>query len=211
MLVLLVAALAATVFVAARTTPGAEGHDRSGGVRDMGVTFAHAAYPFDVKDERKIVGVAENVFVGEVLEQVGSEGIVTRGRLTNGDPIETEQPRTQFSVRVKENVKGSLEGTVKVSQHGGHMEYAAADADHPEDGIKKGDRVRSLLLYDEVPLLEPGREYVFSTGYMPEEGFHEMVASGYGNVKIEDEKDRKEKVAKFKKAKDEQIDPAQGG
>lgn len=219
--VLLVVALAATIFFVAKQTPGTAGgdgqasEDHSGHVHDEGVSVAHAASPFEVKDERLLVGSAENVFVGRVVKQVGSKGFLTKSpdfslppEEREGREVNIEQPRTQFAVRVEENIKGSLSGQVVVSQMGGRVEYNA-DADYPEKNIKKGERVRELILVDEDPLLEPGQEYVFTTDHVPGEGWYQIVTAGYGDVKIKDAKDRKEKVDKFKKAKEEQKDPSQ--
>lgn len=60
----------------------------------------------DLADDRKLVGLAHNVFLGTVVEE--------RGRTTS-EPL----PETQFAVRVLSTVKGSLTGVVIVSQQGG--------------------------------------------------------------------------------------------
>lgn len=83
---------------------------------------AHVAYAFDVKDEKLLVGASDNVFVGRVVEKVGVSGLDSVGV---SDQLDVPIPRTQFSVAVLENVKGSLEDTVTVSQDGGYVEYMA--------------------------------------------------------------------------------------
>lgn len=60
----------------------------------------------DFSDDRKLVGLADDVFLATVVRQ--------RGR-TTGEPL----PETQFDVRVAHAVKGSLKGEVVVSQQGG--------------------------------------------------------------------------------------------
>lgn len=90
-------------------------------------------------------GFATNVFVGRVVKKTGTKGVPLSGL---GKKV---LPKTQFVVGVLENVKGNLEGTV--NQAGRYSR---------EEGRRvclKGDR-----------LLEPGREYLFSTGRDPEKG-----------------------------------------
>jgi hypothetical protein len=60
----------------------------------------------DLSDDRKLVGLAENVFVGTVVREHGA---------TVGEPF----PETQYDVKVVRAVKGSLRGEVVVSQQGG--------------------------------------------------------------------------------------------
>jgi hypothetical protein len=59
----------------------------------------------DVSDDRRLVGLAHDVFVGDVLEQTGQ--------------IEEPIVETQFSVRVISAIKGSLSGVATVNQQGG--------------------------------------------------------------------------------------------
>jgi len=95
-----VAALA--VGVAAAAVAGAD----SG--TDPGPTVRHAETlaVTDLADDRKLVGVAHDVFLGRVEQQQGS---------TTGEPL----PETQFEVQVLRTIKGSLSGVVVVSQQGG--------------------------------------------------------------------------------------------
>lgn len=192
-LFVLVLAIAGAIVVAANATPGAAQEDAGS------IAHAHADYPFDTGDERLVVGVADNVFVGKVVKRVGA-----KGNHVPGSSI--EQPRTQFAVRVEENIKGELPGNVVVSQLGGQVEYDAT-ADFPEAGVKKGQRVREKVLFNDDPLLEPGREYVFSTGFVPEEGYHQVVVAGAGKDEIRGNEDREQKKAEYEKATREQKDP----
>ncbi|WP_400242667.1 hypothetical protein AB3U99_16660 [Niallia sp. JL1B1071] len=68
--------------------------------------YSHA---FDVSDARRLVGWADNVFIGKVIEQVGTK---------SKDVI----PETQFKVEVTQNIKGDFNGTVIVNQQGGYKE-----------------------------------------------------------------------------------------
>ena len=63
-------------------------------------------YAFDAVDPRELVGFATNVFVGQVVEETGSEGAPLSG---SG---KSSLPRTQFSVEVLKNVKGNVGGPV---------------------------------------------------------------------------------------------------
>ena len=192
-LFVLALAIAGATIVAVNTKPGTTQQDVERTAQ------AHADYPFDTKDERLIVGSAENVFLGKVVRQVGA-----KGHHVPGPSI--DQPRTQFAVRVDENIKGELPKEVVVSQLGGYAEYDAT-ADFPEAGIKKGQHVREKVLVNDDPLLEPGKEYVFSTNFVPEEGHHQVAVAGAGDDRIRGNEDREQKKAKYEKATKEQKDP----
>ncbi|MDQ0888785.1 hypothetical protein QFZ81_003873 [Paenibacillus sp. V4I9] len=61
---------------------------------------------FDVTDTRRLVGWADNVFVGKVIKQDGTKSL-------------DSTPETQFKVEVSDNVKGKFNRTVIVNQQGG--------------------------------------------------------------------------------------------
>lgn len=71
----------------------------------LSVRHASPLWAVDVTDDRKLVGSADNVFVGKVLAKVGNKKL---DRL----------PETQFSVQVEESIKGSLSREVVVNQMG---------------------------------------------------------------------------------------------
>lgn len=155
---------------------------------------AQELYPsqfFDPEDERRLVGFADNVFVGRVLEQVSAEGTPTilpeDQRYPGPLPV---IPNTQFSVEVQENVKGKLEGVVTVSQTGGYDPSSDAMV------LMQGDR-----------LLEVGQTLLFVSRFDEANKWHVIAAQPQGDVRVKDSGQRKELVTKFKKAKDEQIDP----
>lgn len=64
-------------------------------------------YAVDVSDPRKLVGFADNVFIGRVIEQVSTKKI-------------SGYPETQFEVKVLKKIKGDLDGTIIVNQNGGY-------------------------------------------------------------------------------------------
>ena len=67
------------------------------------VNGGEAHYPSDFSDDRNLVGVSQNIFIGKVIGQV-----------------KTEDSYTQFAVQVIDNVKGNLQGTVNVGVTGGY-------------------------------------------------------------------------------------------
>lgn len=62
---------------------------------------------FNVLDTRRLVGWADNVFIGKVIGQDE-----TKSRY--------DIPETQFKVEVSDNIKGEFYGTVIVNQQGGY-------------------------------------------------------------------------------------------
>lgn len=62
---------------------------------------------FDVSDTRRLVGWADNVFIGKVI---GQDGTISRDGI----------PETQFKVEISDNIKGEFNGTVIVNQQGGY-------------------------------------------------------------------------------------------
>lgn len=170
---------------------------------DDGVKFAGTA-PIQssevawAADERFVVGAADDVFVGRVLR--------VQDDLTTSPTSSLPQPQSQFAVEVQRNIKGKINGTVTVNQGGGFVEYSA-DRDYPEADVQKGDRVRQLGVVNEVPLLEPGREYLFVTTYDNKNGWHEFVSPGLARLEVEDRAQREALVENFEEAEREQVDP----
>lgn len=173
------------------------------------VSVAEPLYVFDVADERKLVGDADNVFLGRVAEEIGTFEVPSARSPGAPEPQEPEaptMPRTEFSVEILQNVKGSLSGTVTVSQSGGWVEYAAQGR-YLEDGVEPGDRVRELSLADGDPLLQPGDIYLFVTGHNERGGYHQITAPGYGNVPANSPQKRANLIERFTEARISQIDP----
>lgn len=94
-------------------------------------------------------------------------------------------PETQFKVEVLENVKGNLAGIVVVNQQGGFLS-------------------NELVLMEGDKLLEVGKTYLFATKPLASEGWHTLVPK-YGDIPLANEKERTEKITRFKKATEEQI------
>lgn len=145
------------------------------------------SYGFDAKDKEKLVGFAENVFTGRVVEQVGSEEMP--------DP-EVEGPgipQTQYSVEPLENIKGDLKDEITVNQQGG--------------SIKQNGKSKKVLIEGD-PLLEPGKRYMFVTRYEEDKDWYTIAAQPYGDIKVEDKEKRKKTKEEFDKAKKNQKDPS---
>jgi hypothetical protein len=199
-LAVLVLAVSVLVLVAIQIGVVSSGHTPKA---ETPVGIAQASYNFNVADERLLVGSADNVFVGRVVE-------VKDNLSTSGPSEDPPLAQSQFAVEVLENIKGQLVGTVTINQGGGYVEYHA-DRDYPEDGVHKGERVRQLILIDKDPLLEPGQQYMFVTAYDQKAGWHELAASVAGDIKIKDNAQRKALVERFKEAKRDQVDPSATG
>lgn len=91
------------------------------------------SFPTDFSDRQRLVGFADNVFVGHVLSQ-------DRTGLNNNLPV------TFYTVEVLKNLKGDLNGKVTVRQEGGWDE-----------------RQQAVVLFEETSLLIPDQTYLFVT------------------------------------------------
>lgn len=107
--------------------------------------------------------VADHVFVGKVIKQVGN-----RARF--------EIPETQFEVDVLRNMKGDLQGAVIVGQEGGYKDgvlYRSSDditayaADKPAKEKDDG-------------LMKEGETYLFVTRYSEMGEWHDILPHSYG-------------------------------
>lgn len=70
------------------------------------INYLSYQYAVDVMNDQKLVGWANNVFVGKVISQTGTKKLGS-------------MPETQFSVEVLSSIKGNLTGTITVNQQGG--------------------------------------------------------------------------------------------
>ena len=164
-----------------------DGSAEAGGPPDARVAVVDPAYAFDAKDERKLVGASENVFLGRVVEKSGTE-LIEGTQEPPGMPEAPGLPDTQFSVEVLRAVKGDLAGNVTVSQHGGYDpatgQEAVVEDDHP---------------------LRPGQVYMFSTNHDPQRDWQQIVAGPFGNVGAESQAERDALTRQFAEARNNQI------
>lgn len=71
------------------------------------IVYISPSHVTDVSNDRKLAGIADNLFVGEVKAQLGNKKL---------DKV----PESQFKVEVIQNIKGTLNGVVTVNQQGGN-------------------------------------------------------------------------------------------
>lgn len=159
--------------------PGEAAEGPAEGERTRCEGAAIVDHAFDVTDDRKLVGFADNVFVGRVAERAGSEG-------STGSGI----PYTLFSVEVLQNVKGNLDGMVTVAQEGGYAPAAGC-----------------VMLMEDDPLLKPGQEVLFVTRYDGRHRRYQITTSGYGDVRVRNRAHREDIVRRFEEAAKDQVDP----
>lgn len=129
------------------------------------------SYVTDFRDARRLVGFADNVFIGRVISQDKTH-------------IRVDLPQTLFNVDVIHNIKGSLPSTVLVNQQGGF------NADE-----------NTMVLLENDPLLEPGKTYMFATKVDGDGAWHTAVpVYGNAKIKDEQERkavtDKLEKAKK---------------
>lgn len=79
----------------------------------------------NVADPRGLAGLAENIFFGIVVEQVGTEQL---GRL----------PETQYRVRVTELITGSLGDQTVVNQFAGRRQDGSASSIEGDEPLEEG-------------------------------------------------------------------------
>ena len=163
------------------------------------VIESHAIYPSWVTDDEFLVGASDNVFVGRVSK---AEDIVS----TSGPGEAAPLPESQFNVEVNQNIKGTVTGTATVVQDSGWIEYHA-NKDYPNLKVKKGEKVRQLVLTEKNPLLEPGEQYLFVTNHDQNSDRYYTLASRLGTLKIKDDGQRDKLTKHFKEAKSKQKDP----
>ncbi len=163
---------------------------------DEVVRSAQGGSVVDTSDPRRLVGYSDAVFVGRVIEQVGSV-----------EPADNPFPRTQFRVQVLQSIKAArrvnnqaeslpsepapLPDVVVVDQYGGHTRNAAGK--------------EMLLLMNDVPLLKPGQAYLLATRYSEEGNWYHVLESNHAAVPIGDAAELAALVESFTAANREQI------
>ncbi|MEU9807018.1 hypothetical protein [Mycobacterium sp. NPDC050853] len=149
----LMSVVATIVFAAATVSCTNEKEPATPSADSDGVCRLEALYPVEIRDKALFVQDAENVFVGQVLSSKGQH------------VEEDHTPHSQFSVKVIDNIKGTLPQNVSVSQTGGVVNNALC--------LRNGD-----------PLLTDGSVYIFTTRYSKELDLHFITASHYGDIKL---------------------------
>ena len=114
--------------------------------------YAHVQYITVFSDDRKLAGFSDDVFFGRIERRLGQ--------------VSGPVPRTQFQVTVLETLKGSVSGSVVVSQEGGTGRFC----------------IKSRMA-DDPYLMESGKSYLLFTKLWPSRGWHSIV-SGYGKYEL---------------------------
>ena len=115
-------------------------------------SYVHVTYATELGDDRKLAGFADNVFFGRVERRRGQvAGLI---------------PTTQSQVTVLETLKGSVSGSVAVSQHGGTDRFCV-----------------KVRMADDPHLMEPGKSYLLFTRLSASRGWHSVV-SGFGKYEL---------------------------
>jgi hypothetical protein len=140
-------------------------------VSDAGI--GHPMYDLDPRDDRALAGYATDIFIGRVLDQSGAVGAPTSA------PGQ-ELPQSQFAVEVLHVVKGQTGGVVTVNQVGG-LDTQAAE----------------IMLLEGDALLRPGASELFLVVFVPERGWYQIVAAGYGHRPADDPAQREALVDRF--------------
>lgn len=138
----------------AATACSSQGDDSDKRGSHPAVQTVHPHYVFDVQDDQRLVGFADNVFFGRATEKVDQTNL-------GG----SEVPTTQFRVSVSEVVKGAVGDEVTVLQGGGY----SAETDE-------------LLLVDGDPLLQAGQTYLFVTTNQPNGS--QLMVPKYGDLAV---------------------------
>lgn len=122
-------------------------------------------------DKRSISDDSENIFIGEVIKQVGNENF--QGK-----------PSTQFSVRITQNIKGGFLDDIIVNQQAGYYK-------------EKGKLY--LSKYEGDAVLKPGSMYLFATSPDREHGWQQIIPK-FGNTIIHNEQQKYKLIDEYKSA-----------
>ncbi|MDR7237742.1 hypothetical protein [Neobacillus drentensis] len=132
-------------------------------------------YPFkgDYQDKRTLTNAVDNIFIGEVIREVGTEEY-------------TGNPNTQYLVRITQNIKGALLGDITVNQEGGN---------YKENGKFY------LLTYEKSPLLKKDQMYLFFLT-ATHKGYFEMMPK-YGSILLDNEDEKLKLIEDFREVLEE--------
>jgi hypothetical protein len=155
------------------------------------------SYGYDIRDERLVVGLSDNVFAGRV------ERVAARRPARTTIPGES-RPQTQYAVRVLTVVKSTgadpfEEGeTALVNREGGVS---------PKTGRQQVVEAHYCGRHASDRPLAVGSEYLFSTYYERRRKLHTLVAQPTGALPIDSGEGRGAIVAAYRLASERQEDP----
>ncbi|MHA7665117.1 hypothetical protein [Mycolicibacterium sp. HS_4_1] len=113
-----------------------------------------AMYKPEMLDRKSFVNIADNVFVGHVDRKTGQH-------------VEDRELYSLFDVKVIQNLKGNLAGTVTVSQIGGSV-------------------FGKQCLMNSDPILSENATYIFTTQYSKDLNIHFILAARLGDIRLSD-------------------------
>jgi hypothetical protein len=122
----------------------------------------------DYEDKQKLAKAVDNIFIGEVVREVGNKAY-------------TGTHNTQFSVRITQNIKGALLGDITVNQLGGYYK-------------EKGKFY--LLSYEKSPMLKEKQMYLFAVTNT-KKGYFEMMPK-YGSILLDNEEEKLKQIEEFR-------------
>ncbi len=120
-------------------------------------TVIQGFHAIDRSNDRELVGFADSVYFGVVVERIGQ--FYDRGGFHT-------IPETQFEVLVLETLKGSVSGEIVVNQTGGTR--------------RNGSTIR---MADDPDLLNIGTVYLFASRFSEQHKSHFLI-DGYGNIPV---------------------------
>lgn len=149
-------ALAALTVSACSSDPGATPTSFPSAAPEM--SSSDASWSFDITDPALLAGASDAIFVGTVIEQMGTKAL-------------SKFPETQFLVRIADGgvLKGDVSGDITVNQQGGLQ----------PDG--------TMVLLDDDEMVTVGQSYLFATGYLPSEGWYTVVPHSGHQLITDDE------------------------
>lgn len=158
-------------------------------------------YDYDIFDERFVVFLSDNVFVGRVLGVSGRESATTTIPGPDG-----ERPQVQYAVRVLDSVKASGPEPLRDGQ------TAAVNRNAPPRAEAGAPAVLEALACgahatDQEP--QVGDAYVFSTYYEADRRLHTLTAQPTGAVPVWTS--REAVVGAYERAVARQADPLAPG
>jgi hypothetical protein len=141
-----------------------------------GAGIGHPIYELDPRDDRALADYATDIFIGRVLDQTGAVGAPTSA------PGQ-ELPQSQFAVQILHVIKGQAGGVVTVNQVGGLDKQS-----------------EELMLFEGDAPLRPGASELFLVVSVPERGWYQIVAAGYGHEPADNPAQRQTLIDRFDQA-----------
>lgn len=159
---------------------------------DLPVSYMEADFFNDPSDIRQAVGVVDYVFVGKVEAEVETRYLMGSPvyDMETGELVPDGDPRTVYTVRVLENIKGELitDEPIEVVKGG---------------GVTLNKRYIRLFYSDAMP--EPGKSYIFSA--FTQENGDLLVIGPRSNVELPDGGEDQTLIDEYRTAYENEVIP----